>query len=162
MQHIILLASLSGELLCRLGGRIWSQAKRSIHCIAAQQESLREREREREMEKTWRHGQWGRDGQECNGLEDINRVAGTRRDERGFYHCWAATVDLSPWHFSIKITSCKDSLSFAVTDIGSVMILFCQITKILYFGLIFVCVAIQTCLIFWRHCCIIRAYYTVL
>lgn len=73
MQHIILLASLSGELLCRLGGRIWSQAKRSIHRIAAQQESLRERERAREMGKTWWRGQWGRDGQERNGLEDINR-----------------------------------------------------------------------------------------
>lgn len=38
MQHIILLASLSGELLCRISSRIWSQAKRSIHCIAAQQD----------------------------------------------------------------------------------------------------------------------------
>lgn len=45
----------------------------SIHRITAQQESLRERGRAREMEKTWWHGQRGRDGQECSGLEDINR-----------------------------------------------------------------------------------------
>ncbi len=71
MQRIVLLASLSGELLCRLGGRVWSQAKRSIHRITAQQERLRERERAREMEKTWWHGQWGRDGHECNGLDPL-------------------------------------------------------------------------------------------
>lgn len=54
----------------------------SIHCIAAQ----RERKRVREMEKTWRHVHWGRDRQECCGLEDINAEKLCLSEMRGTHH----------------------------------------------------------------------------
>lgn len=55
-QPVVLLASLSGELSCRLGRQNWSRAKRSIHCAAAQ--------------PSGRDGRGG-DGPERSGLEGM-------------------------------------------------------------------------------------------
>lgn len=55
MQHIILLASLSRELLCRLGSRIWSQAT-GLFTASLHNKRVRESEGGKELERdmvTW-------------------------------------------------------------------------------------------------------------
>lgn len=50
MQHIILLASLSRELLCRLGSRIWSQAT-GLFTASLHNKRVRESEGGKELER---------------------------------------------------------------------------------------------------------------
>lgn len=105
MQHIILLASLSGELLCRLGGRIWSRAK---GLFTASLHNKRAWERGKELERWKRHGGMVREVEMDKSavvLKTLIESRGTHRHERGFYGCWDAIVTLSPWCLGIKITN---------------------------------------------------------
>lgn len=133
MQHIILLASLSGELLCRLGSRIWSQAK---GLFTASLHNKRDWDRGKELERWKRHGDMASEAEMDKSAMDLKTLIESGRDiyrwerkekQEAFYHHSATIFAFSPWSFCIRINSLVfQGLSVPNLQIyRSLIVLFC-------------------------------------